>query len=528
MRVAPLVHQQPPTPPMADQELQYNSHHLAHHTTDQGYMMSRPNPSYDSPMQHHHSYYSPVQYHTHLGSPVVESGIQFGGYSENQANPYPMIPGNMRQLQQCSQSIQGNSPPTPRSRTGSELGGRVPNDFNVSIRQRMDQGYFARSMSRTSSPQVDEGIFRPKLQPKARRSKTGKTDMPKTPKLTAPLSILTHNLIDVPVKDMETWVNRPLAERRIEVEKRNGYVSRPMNCFMLYRSAYQERTKVWCVHNNHQVVSSVTGASWPMEPAEVQEHYKELAKIERKNHAAAFPHYKFSPSKSGVAPRKRKKESSEAGDTVFGSHSEFDDDGTNFETPKCRGFIKRFKNEMDDVKYDPGSDFGSESTIYPQTSNVDIWRDVDTKPLPNSIATGSYDGVYTSPLQSTVALLSTPQMQLMDYNSAYYAPVQTLLSMPEQQHGLFQVDARTGTPIPEEGHVDPMLITRSPDGSRLKQEYDYAHDPVMTQTPFYHNGMGSPIQPSEQEYKPAQHIWQQSSPTAMTLEHESEYNKWYD
>ncbi|KAF2089132.1 hypothetical protein K490DRAFT_38767, partial [Saccharata proteae CBS 121410] len=103
---------------------------------------------------------------------------------------------------------------------------------------------------------------------------------------------------------MEEWVNRPASVRRTEVEKRKGYVTRPMNSFMLYRSAYAERTKQWCLQNNHQVVSSVSGESWPLEPPEIREQYNDYAKIERINHQNAHPDYKFSPSKASTAARK--------------------------------------------------------------------------------------------------------------------------------------------------------------------------------------------------------------------------------
>jgi hypothetical protein len=138
---------------------------------------------------------------------------------------------------------------------------------------------------------------------KTKKTKKSKLDKSKTPQLTAPLSVLTKDM-EVPMKDMDEWVHRPAKVRRQEVEKRNGYVTRPMNSFMLYRSAYAERTKQWCLKNNHQVVSSVSGESWPMEPPEVREQFNERAKIERANHAAAHPDYKFSPSKSTNKRRK--------------------------------------------------------------------------------------------------------------------------------------------------------------------------------------------------------------------------------
>lgn len=175
-----------------------------------------------------------------------------------------------------------HNPPTPRSNTASD-GPRTRS--GRSTRGRTDSP-FSSSHRVSKSPAT-----------RTKKDKKSKLDKSKTPKLTAPLSVITKDMA-VPMKDMDEWVNRPADMRRREVEKRNGYVTRPMNSFMLYRSAYAERTKAWCVQNNHQVVSSVSGESWPMEPQEVRDQFNEWAKIERANHAAAHPEYKFSPSKS--------------------------------------------------------------------------------------------------------------------------------------------------------------------------------------------------------------------------------------
>ena len=123
--------------------------------------------------------------------------------------------------------------------------------------------------------------------------------------------MLTKDYDNIPVKDMDAWVNRSAEVRQVEVEKRKGKITRPMNSFMLYRSAYADRTKVWCLQNNHQVVSSVSGESWPMEPKEIRDLYTEYARIERDNHQKAHPGYKFSPSKAGAANRKRRDTSEE-------------------------------------------------------------------------------------------------------------------------------------------------------------------------------------------------------------------------
>nr|POE91148.1 transcription factor ste11 [Quercus suber] len=149
------------------------------------------------------------------------------------------------------------------------------------------------SISRVSKPATS----------RARRSQKSKLDNSRAPKLTAPLSILTKDM-SIPMKDINAWVNRSLEMRRQEVEKRNGYVTRPMNSFMLYRSAFAERTKAWCTQNNHQVVSSVSGKSWPMESQEVRDQFNEWATVERHNHQAAHPEYKFSPSKLNIKRRR--------------------------------------------------------------------------------------------------------------------------------------------------------------------------------------------------------------------------------
>lgn len=141
---------------------------------------------------------------------------------------------------------------------------------------------------------------------RATRQAKDDSGKPKVPKLTAPLSVLTKKFEHIPVKDMNAWVNRSDEARMKDVKKKNGYVTRPMNSFMMYRSAYAERTKIWCLQNNHQVVSAVSGESWPLEPPEVRDLYMEYARRERENHARAHPGYKFQPSKADASGRKRK------------------------------------------------------------------------------------------------------------------------------------------------------------------------------------------------------------------------------
>ncbi|KAJ5961943.1 hypothetical protein N7501_006884 [Penicillium viridicatum] len=124
-------------------------------------------------------------------------------------------------------------------------------------------------------------------------------------KLDGPISQLTESFHTTPIKDMDAWVARSALERQDEVRKKNGKISRPMNSFMLYRSAYAERTKKLVGANNHQIVSKVAGQGWKLEPIEIRRKYEDLAKLERDNHAATHPDYKFSPNKNATTISRR-------------------------------------------------------------------------------------------------------------------------------------------------------------------------------------------------------------------------------
>lgn len=117
--------------------------------------------------------------------------------------------------------------------------------------------------------------------------------------------------------EIEAYINRPADARKNEADsdrKQPGRVKRPMNSFMLYRKAFQNHTKAYCEHNNHQVVSKVCGASWDMEPEHIRKQFADWAKQERANHQKAHPGYKFAPAKPNKAPKRKQDSDDEASD----------------------------------------------------------------------------------------------------------------------------------------------------------------------------------------------------------------------
>ena len=178
---------------------------------------------------------------------------------------------------------------------------------------RTRSGYSIPRIGQNPRPK-SEARPRAEKAPKAKKVKKEKVKAEKrVARLDRPLSELTKDWTHVAVADIETYVNRSAEERKREVEdgKCPGKVKRPMNSFMLYRKAYQNRTKDWCLQNNHQVVSQVCGDSWPLEPEAVKEQFNEWARIERQNHQNAHPGYKFSPAKPGAAKATAKRKASQ-------------------------------------------------------------------------------------------------------------------------------------------------------------------------------------------------------------------------
>lgn len=425
---------------------------------------------------------------------------------------------------QNNPAVFSGSPPTPRSATEYDDSGR-----------RTRSG---RTIAPSSSPPQEEKA-RPKLTPKSRKSKSGKSEKPKTPKLTTPLSILTKDMNSIPVRNMEEWVNRSVEVRRKEVEKRNGYVTRPMNSFMLYRSAYAERTKQWCLQNNHQVVSSVSGESWPMEPPEIRELYNEYAKIERINHQNAHPNYKFSPSKGSTPSRKRK------GDFSEEEPSDLEDAEWSPGHGRPRSWHPRRPERT--LSY-PANGMNIENLPGDYIANVaalnkSTWEMTeDGRPVPVPMGQEDlYNQYYLTSMHPNmgmaVATMDDLRFRRVDTpnSTIQFSPDHALLGLPGGNAVDFMrpIHSYPGTPLGGEAQVDPMLLA-----------YDGGHHtdvgPAPVQPPDFRSGhMGIVDRELEQhgihglvQGMPGQEEFRsdpwQPDPNMGAMEQESEFEKWMD
>jgi hypothetical protein len=375
--------------------------------------------------------------------------------------------------------------------------------------------------------------------PRRKRAKTGK-EKTKTPKLNAPLSVLTKDMTNVPVRDMEAWVNRSVADRKKEAEKRNGYITRPMNSFMLYRSAYSERTKAWCVHNNHQIVSSVSGESWPLEPPEVRDFYNELARIERIHHQNAHPDYKFSPSKPGVAARKRK-----------GTESEDDSEPSEVDDPDAdwassnRSKVRSAKRTGRDAGYParatlssmPNIHGGFEDNFGPSDIryNKSSWEaNNGGRPFPQHMGHQNlYDQqYYQASIQANPHMIGGVEDIMYPPMDPSFGSSHSLIGLPGgSHHDLLGMHSGTATPMVE-SQLDPTLLafdsqhhltaTNFGDGITLTSPHEHYTQGLASE---YSEAYSTAPGPLVTDYQTK--LWEPES-TSPTFEQPGEFEKMWE
>ncbi len=398
---------------------------------------------------------------------------------------------------------------------------------------------------------MPEGRSRVEKSPKPKKIKKEKIKAEKkVAKLDKPLSELTKEFKHVIVGDIEAYVNRSSEVRRKEVEegKNPGKVKRPMNSFMLYRKAYQNRAKEWCLQNNHQVVSQVCGDSWPQEPDKIKDQYSEWARIERLNHQNAHPGYKFSPTKPGTAKSKRKQSED------LSEESDLDD----FEWQG--GSTRRVKKQRQSPRVE------QQVVAYPTTRSAYQYDSRESSMEPNNVGYNRSSYQVTNPGRPLPAPYNQVDLRAGEYyqqtiqQNPYLAGVQDVIlrkaaapgmhsylglpggqeydMMNTYQHQHFEV------PSHNQQRIDPSLLAQDQVGFNsqyvdptLQNVYfgggqngdqqwqpSYEHDPVM---PFLDPALareGSQIEdPHMDVLKGGQEGWQ-----VETLDAGGEFDKWMD
>ncbi|KAI1415694.1 hypothetical protein F5Y13DRAFT_207359 [Hypoxylon sp. FL1857] len=278
-------------------------------------------------------------YTTAPSAPNYSAGYQQQSY-QMEPSPYPQLPDTGSSLTpHNAYSTPATSPPTPlqtdrmMTRSGREINRTLGGTPALQAR------------SKRASPKPG-GTGAGVKKPKKRRGKGTEAVV-----LEAPLSVLVKDISTVQDTNIEEYVNRTAEVRKHEVDaSKEQKIKRPMNAFMLYRKAYQNRTKEWKKHDNHQVISQVCGTSWNMEPQELRDQYDAWAKVERDNHRAAFPDYRFTPSKS------KNKKKNGAGNRA---RTESDDDGSDLEGYDWDVSAPPSRNGSRDGRsiYDPDADY---------------------------------------------------------------------------------------------------------------------------------------------------------------------------
>ncbi len=295
----------------------------------------------------------------------------------------------------------------------------------------------------------------------------------KTKTLSGPLSELTKDMINIQIKDTEAWVNRSVEERREEAKKDN-FVKRPSNSFILYRSAYADRARAWEKSPNHQKISSLAGESWALEPPEIRKQFDAWAKIERDNHAKAFPDYKFQPQTGKATNRKRK---GRAGD----SEEELSDNDSDYAYAPHganRSLSKNSKRPYRETSYTPSgtsldeydpNGFDSSDLFHHPSS---YQRRNPGKPLPAALNQQALHNHYYQ-------TISHPNQRVAhrshlddvfggpdDSPSGYHQPAAPVIGIPGAYHHDLQGEESRQQILSSNSQIDPMLASYDQNHSR--------------------------------------------------------------
>ncbi|KAI2472204.1 hypothetical protein F4781DRAFT_33106 [Annulohypoxylon bovei var. microspora] len=319
----------------ADEVLQSQFQQLIRHNAStapadvDSHIGSNPHSRYSSPAPQQQQMAMPMYDHGSPYSSAPPASTYSSGYQQQsyqmEPSPYPQLPDTGSSMTpHNAYSTPATSPPTPMQQSDGIMtrSGRAISRTHGGTPVLGPRS--TRIVKRSPKPESEVSVkLGAGAKAKKKRRGKGASDEPAVV-LDAPLSVLVKDITTVQDTNIEEYVNRLPEVRQAEVrDSKEGKIKRPMNAFMLYRKAFQNRTKEWKKHDNHQVISQVCGTSWNMEPQELRDQYDGWAKIERANHKLAFPDYKFAPAKA-----KNKKASVVAS---RGARGDSEDDGSDLE-----------------------------------------------------------------------------------------------------------------------------------------------------------------------------------------------------
>ena len=273
-------------------------------------------------------------------------------------------------------------------------------------------------------------------------------------------------MTDIPVKDTEVWVNRSVEDRREEAKKDN-FIKRPSNSFILYRSAYADRARAWEKSPNHQKISSLAGESWAMEPPEIRKQFDAWAKIERDNHAKAFPDYKFQPQTGKATNRKRKGGGGDSEDELSDNDSDF----AYVPNGVGRSLSRKSKRPYRETSYTPSGTSLDEydpnaydfpDLLHPQSS---YQKHDPGKPLPAALSQQALHNQYyqtTSFPNHRMAHLGHVEdvvVHPVDGPSGFHQPAAPVIGIPGGYNHELQGEGSGQQMLSSNSPLDPMLAS---------------------------------------------------------------------
>ncbi|KAH8675334.1 hypothetical protein BX600DRAFT_534813 [Xylariales sp. PMI_506] len=237
--------------------------------------------------------------HAGVASPV--------GVGSSRDSMYPVPPQPYMDQSQVATPNYLSGTNSPRIEDRTVRSGRITN----SIRRRDPLGPNPNGGIRKVSPAISSLASTPAgsssdIRPAARtRNKSGNKQKPTTKKDEELKGQVTHGLtefLNPYPEELEMEIKRFIgrsAEKRLaeRAQSKDGRIKRPMNAFMLYRKAFQNRIKSWIGSENHQYVSKIAGFGWQLEPEDTKAKYNKWANLEAEGHQKAFPDYRFNPTR---------------------------------------------------------------------------------------------------------------------------------------------------------------------------------------------------------------------------------------